>query len=492
MGLHIRAFTDFSAASPLLQVKRTSGCSPGTNGCAPHKKTGSTLSTSSQPAEVPEIQPAWKQEINARLSAHRNRRGGFPEQPPLPGMEQPNPIAHAPRNARLAARVAERYANAPTYREVLAVEAAKAARAAEAAAQAALEAQQAANAICAAAESEAAVNPESDAAEPFALTSPPAPEPIHYRVDPASLPAARNQRPSPNLPQLHSAPVQSVEPHPHVVDPFEDALVVPAQPLPARVLEFPRELVASRKARPRYAEGPLREASSDDETEQLRIFEVEPETISHQPLPALPQADEALLSGWSSIRLDATPRTMEPEMSVAAEKLAPSGNRNRSEEQPFSSRARRSVRGGSYSSSLLEDMLPVAPMGDRFTAAVVDIALVACAFTMFLMVFLACTINPPSGKPALIAAALTFVGFLALYQWLFFTFAESTPGMRFAKIALCTFDDENPDRKSLQRRIGACFLAALPLGLGFLWALLDDDHLGWQDRMTRTYQRSYR
>lgn len=457
---------------------------------------GTHLSTSSQSAEVPEVQPAWKQEINARLSAHRSRRGGFPQQPPLPGMEQHDPARDVPRNARLAARIAERYANAPTYREVLAAEAAKAARAAEAAAQAALEAQQAANAIYAAAESEAASNPEPQPAEPFELTPPPAPEPIQYRVDPASLPASRNRWPSPNLPQLHSAPdhsTYSVEPHPHIVDPFEEALVAPAQPLPARVLEFPRELIAPRKARPRYAEGPLREAAaSSDETEQLRIFEVEPETISHQPLPTLPGGNESLAPGWSSIRLDATPRTMEPEMSTATEKFTPSPNRSKSEEQPFSARAHRSARGGSYSASLLEDVLPVAPLGDRFTAAIVDIALVACAFTMFLMVFLACTINPPSGKPAIIAAALTYVGFLALYQWLFFTFAESTPGMRYAKIALCTFDDENPDRKSLQRRIGACFLAALPLGLGFLWALLDDDRLGWQDRMTRTYQRSYR
>ncbi|MGH9586852.1 MAG: RDD family protein [Acidobacteriaceae bacterium] len=450
------------------------------------------MSTSSQSAKVQEVQPAWKQEINARLSAHRSRRGGFPQQPQLPGMEQSNPASEEPSKARLAARIAERYAKAPTYREVLAAEAAKAARAAEAAAQAAREAQEAADAICAAAESQATSGAEPDAAERFELTPPPVPEPIQYRVDPASLPASRNRWPPPNLPQLHSAPVHSVEPHPRIVDPFEEALVAPAQPLPARVLEFPRELVAPRKARPRYAEGPLRDAASGDESEQLRIFEVEPETISHQPLPSLAQAEEVLVPGWSSIRLDATPLSMEPEMSPTVKNQPASANRSRSEEQPFSSRARRSARGGSYSASLLEGVLPVAPLGDRFTAAMVDIALVATAFTLFLMVFLACTINPPSGRLALIAAALTFVGFLALYEWLFFTFAESTPGMRYAKIALCTFEDENPDRKSLQRRIGACFLAALPLGLGFLWTLLDDDRLGWQDRMTRTYQRSYR
>ncbi|MFZ0661047.1 MAG: RDD family protein, partial [Acidobacteriaceae bacterium] len=377
---------------------------------------------------------------------------------------------------------------------MLVAEAARAARAAEAAAQAAREAQEAAEAICVAAQAEFAANSEPRAAEQgasqlFELTPPP--EPIHYHVDPASLPALHLRQSFPSLPQLHSDHRDSVEPHPRVVDPFEDALVAPAQPLPVRVLEFPRELVAARKARPRYAEGPLRESSSGSDKEQLRIFEVEPDAISHEPLPALPLADENLVPEWCSIRLDAAPRTMEPEMSAATE----SRSRTRAQDtgQPFSSRAaRQPTNSGAYSSALLDDVLPVAPLRDRLTAAVVDIALVASAFTMFLMVFLACTVNPPTGKPALVASALTFVGFLTLYQWLFFTFAEGTPGMRYAKIALCTFDDENPARKSLQCRIGACFLAALPLGLGFLWAFVDDDRLGWQDRMTRTYQRSYR
>jgi hypothetical protein len=64
--------------------------------------------------------------------------------------------------------------------------------------------------------------------------------------------------------------------------------------------------------------------------------------------------------------------------------------------------------------------------------------------------------------------------------------------MRYAKIALCTFDDENPSRRAMRGRIGALLLSALPLGLGFLWTFFDEDHLSWHDRITRTYQRSYR
>ena len=476
---------------------------------------------------MPETVPAWKQEVNARLSAHRMRRGASDvQQPALPGME--SDAAPAARAARVAARVAERYAKVPTYSELLAAEAANAARAAEAAAQAALEAHEAAQAVTdvllAGLDMDQSATGDSHAASRIEFAPEPIPEPVHYRVDPASLPAARrNQLSQSGQPQSGSR--STVDPHPHIVDPFEEALVAPAQALPARVLEFPRELVAARKARPRLAEGPLLEPGAAPEKTQLRIFEVEPEAISHEPvapvqalLPDSALGEAPLVSGWSSIRLDAIPRYAAvgaPEMAdesmvdesmadefMADESMRSTPRRTRSQGTPFSSRAAREgapsgnahKRKHAQSRSSLVDMVPlhVAPLGDRLMAVLVDAALVLFAFLLFALVFAACTAHPPTGKPAMVAAGSALVGFFALYQWLFFTYAERTPGMHFAKIALCTFEDENPVRKTLQQRVGAFFLAALPLGLGFLWALLDDDRLGWHDRMTRTYQRSYR
>ena len=58
----------------------------------------------------------------------------------------------------------------------------------------------------------------------------------------------------------------------------------PPVPLPANLIEFPRQLIASRKARPRYAEGPLRdEAEAAPGDGQLRIFEVDPAQIATSP-----------------------------------------------------------------------------------------------------------------------------------------------------------------------------------------------------------------
>jgi uncharacterized RDD family membrane protein YckC len=78
-----------------------------------------------------------------------------------------------------------------------------------------------------------------------------------------------------------------------------------------------------------------------------------------------------------------------------------------------------------------------------------------------------------------------------LYQLLFFSLNESTPGMRYARIALCTFTGQSPTRRAKRRRLIAALLAACPLGLGLLWAWMDDDRLAWHDRISRMYQRCY-
>jgi hypothetical protein len=43
----------------------------------------------------------------------------------------------------------------------------------------------------------------------------------------------------------------------------------------------------------------------------------------------------------------------------------------------------------------------------------------------------------------------------------------------------------------MRKRLLAQIVAALPLGLGLLWAVFDEEKLGWHDRISRMYQRSY-
>ena len=245
---------------------------------------------------------------------------------------------------------------------------------------------------------------------------------------------------------------------------FDDPAVAPID-IPANLIEFPRQLVAARKARPRLAEGPLREeADQAVETAQLRIFEVEATQISTAPVV------ESTTPEWSSILLEAHPVTAVVEVPEA----------------PFQ---------------------PVfspqtAPFSLRAMAAIVDGCVIGAALLAFTAAF-AITVGKLAGpataatgsrialQTAAIAGAATFIVFTMLYQLLFFTLSTATPGMRYARIAFCTFNDDNPTRAAMRRRIFATLLSACPLGIGFLWAWLDDDGLGWHDRISRMYQRSY-
>jgi uncharacterized RDD family membrane protein YckC len=237
---------------------------------------------------------------------------------------------------------------------------------------------------------------------------------------------------------------------------FEHYSIEPPVPLPANLLEFPRQLVATRKARPLLAEGPLLEEAKA-RSKQLRIFEVEAELISSAP-PPVTNAPE-----WSSIRLDAHTVTAIEERPNALPMPVPA--------------------------SLLPPQ--TAPLELRAMAALVDGALIFAGLLAFTGIFAKVTGGVPTGVPAAIAAGSTLAVLYILYQLLFFSLRGQTPGMRYARIGLCTFKDDNPTRKQMRLRILAQAIAICPLGLGILWALLDEDGLGWHDRISRMYQRAY-
>jgi uncharacterized RDD family membrane protein YckC len=240
---------------------------------------------------------------------------------------------------------------------------------------------------------------------------------------------------------------------------FHD-LVLETQSIPGNIIEFPRELVASRKARPRLAEGPLRADGTPEP--QLRIFEVEPAQISVEPeMPVMAEAPE-----WQGLLLSAGP---------AAEnrtRISPQLEAQLQLDQPF------------YA----------APVSRRALSAMIDALCVSAGLTAFsaVVVKVAGQTLQATPKPLLGAAAVgTFMFFAAMYELLFFTLNDATPGMRAARVAFCTFRETNPSRKAIRKRLISTVLAACPLGLGLVWMLLDGDRLGWHDRMSRMYPRAY-
>lgn len=134
-----------------------------------------------------------------------------------------------------------------------------------------------------------------------------------------------------------------------------------------------------------------------------------------------------------------------------------------------------------------ELVLPVAPMSQRAQAAVVDSVVVLAACALFAMIFLKLAGEAPHGRMALALASLIPSFFWAVYQYLFLVYAGTTPGMRAAQLSLETFDGTTPTRRVRRFRALAMAVSCMSLGLGYLWALVDEDRLCWHDRITRTY-----
>jgi uncharacterized RDD family membrane protein YckC len=496
------------------------------------------VSTLGQP-----ITPEWRQEVNRRLAEHKNRKAGdsqssAPAQPVTPGSS---------RAAQAAARVAARYATAPSYSQLQAEEARVAVRAAEIATQVALEAQSAAESALA--ELHAATAPARPAApvvtmpldaarqpQPAGwewkddrLASGPVADPLSAHIAEPITPAAHEPaaigapapQPAPELPtgpitsakdgsgnllqirwdpdmplreaaktasnsdlapldlstedwftlaetpQLHHAPVE-----------------IEAHAIHANLIQFPRELVATRRMRPRLAEGA---ALSEQTGAQLSIFEVDPGSVQTEaPTP------------------DSYPNYAEPELHVqpatvpATEPVAASQAVRQPAAQPVSwstpewpgmklDAQAAPARAAAFVEA--QNKPALAGLNRRLMAGTVDFALViAIAAFLWLTFALGMASSHAPRTAELLGAGLFALAGLA-YHAFFCVLSLRTPGMRYAGLSLCTFDDCIPTPVQMRRRLGAMTVSMLPLGLGMVWSLFDEDRLSWHDRYSQTYLR---
>jgi uncharacterized RDD family membrane protein YckC len=423
----------------------------------------------------PYAESPWKQEVNQRLAAHRSRKGQ-----PETGPQRPAEVRHTvdSRAAQAAARVAARYAKAPSYSEMQAEEAHAALHAAEVATRAALEAQAVASVAldglraahlrdaeaAQSAFSQAPAAPEWTPAPELPQPVPPAQpqalasQPVQVRWD-QDLPARPSQPSATHLLRQEQESSRAVEEGWDdsllTLEPWDQQsieLVEPAQPIHANLIEFPRELVAARKVRPRLAEGPL----TAEPERQLSIFEVDPGAISVQPEPpaALPTASIWAAPQWSHLELE--------------EQILPEDEPQRAAPE-----------------------LEMASFGRRLLAVVVDGALITGAFLGAAMAAFTHMAQLPAPRILELGAAAVFALIALFYRAFFSTLANSTPGMKYARVSLCTFNNQSPTRAQQLGRFGALLLSVLPVGLGLAWALFDENHLCWHDRLSQTYLRKY-
>ena len=454
------------------------------------------MSTSLQTAV---LFPEWKQEVNRRVAAHLKSKATSAGE-----SAGPTEIRHprGSRAAQAAARVAARYANVPSYNEMLtrearaAVDAAKAAskavQQAHAAFQYVLDGLEAANS----AEFESQPEPISERRAAPAMVPPPQklPEQPQIRRETALAPSWELEADA----QLDETASQEALPRsnrPSITEANLDESSESVQPIYANLIEFPREMIATRRVRPRRAEGPLAETES---APQLSIFEVDPAAISTQPASAttdLPAPPEWMRTEWSDMTLQPLPPSMNfetapPSMSLQAQSSSMSFAAQLPtldlEAQPREQ----------FLDELLEEpeleaapAIEPAPMSRRLLATFVDCTLIAAALVAAAALAAYNTSELPGLRAVEFPAAVALLAIGVAYHVFFMTLARATPGMKYAGIELNSFSGYTTSRGQRCGRLLALLLSVLPLGLGMVWALFDDGGLTWHDRLSKTYLR---
>lgn len=380
----------------------------------------------SKSASTATLFPAWKQEVNRRVAAHLSRKAPFAGESTPAQDDRPT---HRTRAAQAAARVAQRYAQAPSYSELLADEARNAMRAAEAASKAAQQAQ-------------AAVQYVLDGLEAAAM-----PE-MHQQTEIA-----------PHAPESPTVLTPTLAGHGSMKDwqPTTSGSAADeiAEPIYPNLIQFPRPMIATRRVRPRRAEGPLAIVEAEP---QLSIFEVDPASVSTLPPPTM---EEPAAPVWMRAEESGVEFQRRPEPEVIQEP-AP---------------------------QMRQHSIKVAPLNFRLMALIVDSSLSVAAFLALAKLAISGAGRLPGLHAAELAAVVGIVLVCAVYQELFLVLAGATPGMRYAGIALMTLEGKTPSRAERSKRLSALALSIAPLGLGLLWALFDENGLTGHDRLSKTYLR---
>jgi RES domain-containing protein/uncharacterized RDD family membrane protein YckC len=147
----------------------------------------------------------------------------------------------------------------------------------------------------------------------------------------------------------------------------------------------------------------------------------------------------------------------------------------------------RSELSNAKSPAVLYQEVGVASIGLRVLAGSIDMSISLAGLVCF------CTFSVALlGKWIISVAILPYyivllVLLLILYHALFCVANTDTFGVRSAGLRIVTFEGFAPTRRQRLSRLACGIISSVPLGIGLLWSLVDEETLCWHDHMSATF-----
>jgi uncharacterized RDD family membrane protein YckC len=124
----------------------------------------------------------------------------------------------------------------------------------------------------------------------------------------------------------------------------------------------------------------------------------------------------------------------------------------------------------------------------RITAGITDLAIVAAVYVIFLATtYVEMPDNFVPDRRVIGVYGLCYFSLVSIYLFLFMLSASQTPGMKCRGLTVVGEDDAPLDPKLASLRGFGYLISILPLLLGFIWTLIDPEHLTWADKVSGTY-----
>jgi uncharacterized RDD family membrane protein YckC len=193
-------------------------------------------------------------------------------------------------------------------------------------------------------------------------------------------------------------------------------------------------------------------------------------TVADAAVPTGKDFSFTIAIGRSSPPVEKRDARMEIDVSVPP--------KSRSKEVPTSAEGGLAEQYGLY---------PVASLGERRWAALIDGACLLFAYGGFLALFGSMGGQFTVSKLSAAVYAATFGIVYLQYFALFTIFGGTTPGMMFRGLQVTSFTGDPPTPRQMLLRSAGYILSAGTFFLGFFWAWWDEDALAWHDRLSRTY-----